>query len=497
MNGWSSTMKAIVVGTLSGAAFAGLIWAGTGGLDSFDWSGEAVAAPTSKAAEVWACPMKEDAYETNKPGRCPKCGMKLIKLAKASAAADSHSGHKVAPGEPAMKASPKSAVKPGKGQKGAWVCPMGHIVTSKPGDCPVCGMKLVKQKVGQAPGEVPAVPGTVMLSAEKQQQIGVRTAEASEVDLATDIRAAGKIDFDESRVSHVHTKIEGWIQDLYVNTTGQTVQKGQPLLTLYSPDLLAAQEEYLQAVRTEQDLARSGLLPKRGGLTAAAGVRLQNWDFGDAEQARLRQTGKAIRGVTLSAHHGGVVLEKKAIAGMRVMPGDELFTIADLSWVWAQAQVYESELDHVKIGATAKVQLAALPGRAFDGRVKFVSPTLDPMTRTAKVRVVLENPGLVLKPEMFATVTLRAPAQRHLAIPSEAVLDSGDRQVAFVAKPGGYFEPRILTLGGYRGDRAIVRHGISRGERVVTSANFLIDSESQLQAAMRAMGGSEGVGHKH
>ena len=333
--------------------------------------------------------------------------MKLVKAAAKPAASRSmtpmpvdHSDHDMGDADPAGQqvATAGPTVSPGTGQKVKWVCPMGHIVTDKPGACPVCGMNLIKQVVGQAPGQEPVTPGTVVLSSEKQQQIGVRTAEAVFVTMSSAIRAAGKVEQDESRVSHVHTKIEGWIEDLRVNTTGQQVRKGQPLLTIYSPDLVAAQEEYLQAARTEEELGKGGLLPKGAGLLAAARGRLLNWDLGDSDLAAVRRTGVPRRAVTLAAPGSGTVLEKKAVAGMRVMPGDDLFTIADLSTVWVQAQVYESELPYVKVGGTATVQLEALPARTFRGRVAFIYPTLDPMTRTAKVRVVLANPGMVLKP---------------------------------------------------------------------------------------------------
>jgi len=535
-----NTLKAAVVGGIVGVAGTVLVLGATGVLGPGAQPGltaSAVAATETPAKETWVCPMHPDQV-SDKAGRCEKCGMKLVKqeagkgeqwvcpmhpkivsdkparcsecgmkLVKKEAPRGQNaptppvSGHPGLEGEsgdhadhqvaPADKAKPAPEAAPAG--KEVWVCPMGHIVTDKPGDCPACGMKLIKQKAGPAKGST--VPGTVHLSAEKQQQIGVRTAPVGYVTLSTAIRAAGKVEADESRVSHVHTKIEGWIEGLRVNTTGQLVRKGQPLLSIYSPDLVAAQEEYLQALAAERLLGQGGLLQGDRGLRAAARGRLRNWDFSESHLEDLERTGVARRAVALHAHQGGVVIEKKAVEGMRVMPGDDLFTIADLSSVWVQAQVYESELPYVKVGGKADVQLEALPGRTFAGRVGFVYPTLDPMTRTAKVRVVLANPGLVLKPEMYAAVTLAAPAQRHLAVPSEAVLDSGQRQVAFVAKPDGYFEPRVLRLGGYRGDQAIVKDGLHPGERVVTSANFLIDSESQLQAAMGQMSG--GGAHKH
>jgi Cu(I)/Ag(I) efflux system membrane fusion protein len=303
---------------------------------------------------------------------------------------------------------------------------------------------------------------------------------------------------NERLLYKVAPRFEGWIERLHVNTTGQAVARGQPLMEVYSPDLVTAQEEYLIALRAVAELQSSGpqaqALMQR--LAEAALRRLRNWEISEAELQALQQEGRPRRLLTYRSAASGVVLQKPGVAGMRFMPGEVLFEIADLSSVWVLADVFEQELGLVRVGQEAKLRIAAYPGKSFSGKVVFIYPTLDPATRTARVRMELPNPGLLLKPAMYGEVELAAgdARARVLAIPDSAVLDSGTRQAVLVRRGEGLFEPRTVKLG-MRADGYIeVLEGLEAGEQVVVRANFLIDAESNLKAAFESFGGHAGHG---
>jgi len=350
----------------------------------------------------------------------------------------------------------------------------------------------------QKEGKVQAIaPGTVQISPERQQLIGVRFGTVEKRPLQKVIRTVGRIDYDEKRIGIVSPKIGGWIEELYVDFTGQFVRKGDPLLTIYSPELVSTQEEYLLALKAKQDWSKSPFseVAEGGNLLAeSARRRLKLWDISDAQIQALEENREPKKTLTLYSPFTGHVLEKMVNKGQFVDAGMALYKIADLSVVWLIADIYESELSFIRLGQTAALRLTHQPGDTFSGKVVYIYPSLDPRTRTARVRVELPNPFGRLKPEMFADVELRADLGARLAVPESAVIDTGLRQIAIVDKGQGIFEPREVKLGIKVDDHVEVLKGLAAGERVVTSANFLIDSESKLK---EAVGGMSGGGHSH
>lgn len=373
-----------------------------------------------------------------------------------------------------------------------WTDPMVPSYKSdKPGKSPFMDMELVPVYEDSSTGEThehAAAPGyaTVNIPEERRQAIGVQLGRVEEKTLTKTIRAVGRITFDETLLHQIHPKFEGYVEKLFVDYTGRPVHRGEPLLSIYSPELLATQEEYLLALRARKDLGGSGN-PElaRGGsdLLESARQRLLLWDIRPADIERLERTGKPERAMTLYSPVDGFVMTKNAVAGARVMPQDTLFEIASLARVWVLADVYESEAPYVRVGQAARVSLSYVPGRTWTGRVGFVAPTVDEKTRTLKVRVELSNPDQVLKPEMFADVSLERPLGRVVAVPEAAVLTTGTRSLVFVSKGEGRFQPREVKIGARTDGLYEVREGLSAGEEVVTQANFLIDSESRLRAA--------------
>jgi Cu(I)/Ag(I) efflux system membrane fusion protein len=325
---------------------------------------------------------------------------------------------------------------------------------------------------------------SITLSPDKVQLIGVRTATAEYRSLDKTIRTVGKVAPDETRLAYVNTKVAGWVKKLSIDYTGQMVKKGQPLLSLYSPDLVTAQEEYLLALKqskTGPDSAAGEINAMQRELVASTKRRLLLWDITSEQIDELEKTGKPRTEMHIVAPLSGIVLDKMVLEGTYVAPGMNLYKIADLSTIWILADIYEFEAPLVKVGQTARVTLPYHSGETFRATVNFIYPTLDPVSRTIKVRLAMKNPGLMLKPEMFANVEIATASGTRLTIPREAVLDSGQRQIVYVEKSPGVYEMRKVTLG-LRGEQFVeVLKGIKKGERVVTSGNFLIDSESQLR----------------
>ena len=389
-------------------------------------------------------------------------------------------------------------------EKATYVCPMHPSVTSDhPADCPICGMKLVKARGGAegggAPGGIQAAQGgsveglaTVNIDPQRQQLIGLRTAEVTRGLVGATWRTVGKVAVDETRVHHVNIKVSGFAEHVYVDYVGKIVRAGEPLFTIYSPDLLSVQQEYLLAIRTRKALSESGAMSSMGDdLVEAAHERLKLWDISPSEIERLERTGKPTKTLTIYSPMSGVVTKKDLVMGHRLNEGDMPYEITDLSSIWVLADAYESDLSRLKLGMTAALSLQAFPNRGFKGRVIFVDPILDPKTRTAKVRLEFPNPTGELRPEMFGEVTLQAKERQGLRISADAVIDSGTKKVVFVALPEGKFQPREVRLGETSGDTVEVLSGLSQGEKIVTRANFLIDSESRLRASLAAMGGKE------
>jgi Cu(I)/Ag(I) efflux system membrane fusion protein len=339
----------------------------------------------------------------------------------------------------------------------------------------------------------------VQLSPTQQQLIGVTYETVERRPLTKVIRTVGRVEYDERKLAEVTLKIAGWIQDLYADYTGKPVQKGQPLFTLYSPDLVTAQEEYLLALRTAKGLKESrvpGAKESAESLVRVSRNRLRLWDLTERQIRELEETGQPKLYQTIYSPVGGFVIEKAAFTGHRVEPGMVLYKIADLSTVWVHADIYEYELPFVREGQAATITLAYYPGRQWQGTVEYIYPYLDTQTRTNKVRIVFPNPDVKLKPGMYANMELHVNLGEQLAVPESAVLHSGTRALVFVDQGQGRLAPREVTLGAQADGYVGILSGLSAGERVVTSGTFLIDSESKLAAAesMMAMMGAIGMG---
>jgi membrane fusion protein, copper/silver efflux system len=326
--------------------------------------------------------------------------------------------------------------------------PMGLPDTSPVPKKDSMGMDYIPVYADEGSG---VVPGTVKISPERIQMLGVRTEAASLRSMAHTLRAVGTVAPDERRIGVVNPKFEGWIEQLHVNTTGQAVRRGEALLEVYSPDLVLAQREYLVARSAAADMAQADPMARDNAkaIAAAALSRLKNWDISADQLARLQGTGVATRALTLTAPIGGIVMEKTALQGLHFGAGDMLYRIVDLSTVWLLAELFEQDLAQIRPGQSAKITVQAYPGRVFDGRVAFVYPTVNAQTRTAKVRIEVPNPELLLKTDMDATVEIVAPAESAsvLAVPDSAVLHTGTRQTVLVDRGEGRFEPRAVKLG--------------------------------------------------
>jgi membrane fusion protein, copper/silver efflux system len=371
--------------------------------------------------------------------------------------------------------------------------PMGLPDTSPVPKKDTMGMNYIPVYADEGSG---AVPGTVTISPERIQMLGVRTGAATLRPMAHNVRAVGTVAADERRIGVVNPKFEGWIEQLHVSTTGQTVGRGEALLEVYSPDLVLAQREYLVARSAAADMAHADAMARdnANAIAAAALSRLKNWDISADQIARLQRTGVATRTLTLSAPIAGIVMEKPALQGLHFGAGDMLYRIVDLSTIWLLADVFEQDLAQIRPGQRATITVQAYPGRVFEGRVAFVYPTLNAQTRTAKVRIEVPNPDLLLKTDMYATVEIAAPVESAtvLAVPDSTVLDTGTKQTVLVDRGEGRFEPRTVKLGARADGYVAVLDGVREGERVVTGANFLIDAESNLRAALQAFTAPEG-----
>ena len=327
----------------------------------------------------------------------------------------------------------------------------------------------------------------VTLTPERMQSIGVKTGVVEYKQVHDEIRTTGNVEVDETRQAEVQVRFSGWIQQVYADATFKQVRKGQRLLTIYSPELVTTENEYLLAKENRENLARStdpGVASGASSLLSSALERLKQWQIPEREIAELEQSGKVKRELEVDAPVSGFITERNALPNMYVQPGTKLYSLADLSKVWVYAQVFQNDLGRVKMGSPVVICVDSYPGRVFRGRVSFIWPHLDQTTRTAKVRLEIQNSDLTLSLGMFVNVRLDLPLGRQLVLPASGVFQTGTHQVAFVDMGGGHFDPRDIEVGARAGDDVIVSRGLKAGEHVVTSANFLIDSESQLQAAM-------------
>lgn len=336
----------------------------------------------------------------------------------------------------------------------------------------------------------------VSLTGEQERRIGVTFAEVTMGTLEHRVRTVGEIVYDETRVQAIAPKIDGWVEQLLVNATGQPVSVGQPLLTIYSPMLVTAQEELLLARKLQSDVTGGSDEARRGAteLLASARSRLEAWDIAPSEIAEVERSGQARRTLTLRSPAGGYVLEKNVLAGQRVMAGDALFKVADLRTVWVEGNVFERDLANVRVGQLVHADFQALPGEHRMGRIAYIYPVLEPTTRTAKVRVVLRNDDLRLKPGMYATLGIAGVARRDvLTVPRGAVLSTGERDIVFVRDAQGRLASREVALGDVSDERVEILRGLSAGETVVASGTFLVDAESNLEKALGGMGNMPGM----
>lgn len=364
-----------------------------------------------------------------------------------------------------------------------WYDPMHPAYQSdRAGIAPDCGMALVPKYADDSLSVLPA--GTVVIPEEKQVLAGVRTALVERRALVREIRTNAQFIADETRISHVHVKVDGYIDRVFVNSIGQLVKKGDPLFTLYSPDLVVTEEEYLLAQRGNATLGTAPFANVSQGaqsLLSSTRQRLKLWDISDEQIKKLDDTGKVERDLTFYSPVAGFVTERKAFPQTSVTPDTDLYTVSDLSSVWATADIFEYEVPYVRVGSRVTFSLSYYPGKTYSGKISFIYPTVDPQTRTVKVRVEVPNPGFALKPQMFADAQIQVNYGPQILVPQEAVLDSGTAQQVFVVHPGGTFEPRKVTLGPVIDTDVAVLTGLKPGETVVTSGNFLIDSESRLK----------------
>jgi len=362
--------------------------------------------------------------------------------------------------------------------------PMGLPDTSQAPKKDSMGMDYIAVYEGEDAG---AAVGEVRISTEKIQKLGVRTEAAGLRALGRIVRAAGRIEPDERRLYAISPKFEGYVERLHVNTTGQPVVKGQPLFEVYSPELVSAQCEYAIAAQGVEALRAAGGEAQNSmkQLAESSLMRLKNWDISEEQVKVLAKSGETKRTLTFRSPVSGIVTEKKAVQGMRFMPGEALYQIADLSAVWVIADVFEQDIGLVKVGAGATVKINAYPDKEFQGSIAYVYPTLKAETRTIPVRVELANPGQLLKPGMFAQMELVVAAKGPVVtVPVPAVIHSGTKEIVLVQKGEGRFEPRAVKLGARNDDYVEVREGVADGELVVVTANFLIDAESNLKAAV-------------
>ena len=457
----------------AGMSFA-IVSCGSQGQQDPQQQSEASAKGSQKGRKIlyWRAPM-DSTYRSDKPGKSPM-GMDLVPVY-----ADE-------------QGEPQTAMKTPEEKKGKkilyWRAPMDPTyISDKPGKSPM-GMDLVPVYEGEEQTGGP----TVLIDPVTMQNIGVQTTPVERVNLHRIIRTVGYLDYNEETLQRVNIKFSGWVEKLFVNETGQQVRRGEPMLTIYSPDLVSTQEEYLLAYRNAKGLERSTFREvAQGGqsLLESARRRLLYWDISEKQIKDLEERGVVSKTVTLYAPSDGVVIGKMVEEGMRVMPGMDLYRLADLSKLWVYGEIYQYEVPFVKVGQPVQVHVSYIPGRTYRGRVDYVYPFLDEKTRNVKVRIVVPNPNLELKPQMYATVQFASSIGSDvMAIPSDAIIRTGTRNVVFVAKGGGKFEPRDVVLGPEGQDNLVqVLAGLLPGENVVTAAQFLIDSESRLKEAIQMM----------
>lgn len=447
--------------------FCALLLPSRAGLAQSEHAGHGAAAPTQDAS---AAPEKEAITSMERPSEtAPTKPVRKMKRAPAKSTSEA----KDAPQASAMKPEAAAPVSEAEHE--------GHTAAAS---------------ATKSGASTPA-PVQVRISPEQQQLIGVKTGLVQEMPLDKVIRAVGVIDYDEKRLYTIAPKVGGWIENLYVDYTGRYVKKGEPLLSIYSPEMVSTQAEYLIALRSMQEMAKSPypeVAASGNELAAAARQRLKYWDIGDGQIKAIEKSGKPMRSLTLHSPYSGFVLERLAYKGMNITPGMTLFKLADLSVVWLNVDVYEADLPYVRIGQTAKLSLSTFPDAPFTGKVIYVYPALDSRTRTARIRIELPNAKGQLKPEMYANVEILVRLGTKVVVPDGAIIDTGLRRVAIVDLGKGAFVFKDVRLGAKVEGFYEVVSGLKVGEKVVTSANFLVDSETRFK---EALGGSSGAHAGH
>lgn len=457
---------------------------------------------SASSGQLYYCPMHPSVVQDH-PGECPICSMTLVLKPEGKA-------------KPSATMNPAVTTGAGAGQApaaGKYYCPMHPNRTSDDPNarCPDCGMKLVPRPAASTDGK-PAmdampkagVPGlaAVDLTPDRIQLIGMRTATVKREDLGGELRTVGVIGANERGLAQINTRFSGWIQKLFVSEMGQRVRRGQTLATIYSPDVLRAQQEMLVA----RGWSSPGTTEAKGshehdaftaGLDANARRRLELLGMSEPEIDEILRTGKAIEAIAIRSPVDGYVVGKSAVVGVAVQPGTVLFEVADLSRVWVTAEIYEQDISHIHVGQKARLQLTSFPGETHVGKVQFIYPILDSGSRTLRVRLEFTNKtnrdGPRLRPGMYGTVYLDLPRTTGLMAPAEAIVDTGETHYLFVAKEGGHLEPRMVKVGRRLKDRVEILSGVSEGDMVVTTGNFLVDSESRLRAAIEGQTSGSGA----
>jgi multidrug efflux pump subunit AcrA (membrane-fusion protein) len=432
------------------------------------------------AAKKYQCPMHPQIIR-DKPGECPICGMKLVPIE-----AVTHAEGAAAEGTAAGSARRILFYR----------SPMNPSETSPVPKKDSMGMDFVPVYADEAEGTAGSPEGLapVTIDAAKRQLLGLKTVAVQRAPFETSIRTTGRVASDERRVHHVHTRYEGFVEHVTADFTGKYVTKGEVLALIYSPELYATQQEYLLALKASRTLGPSGVPSvARGGhdLLDAARQRLLLWEITPADIAEIEKRGEPIHAMPVYAPISGFVTGRTAYHGMKVMPADTLFDILDLSSVWVLADVYEYELPRLALGEKATMTLSYWPGRSWNGTVTYIYPSVDEKTRTVKVRAEVDNPKGELKPEMFADVTIHARPRTVLQVPDDTILESGTRNIVFLSEGEGRLVPREVSVGDHGSGVVEIRDGLKEGDVVVKGANFLVDSESRLKAAISAMAASK------
>ncbi|MEP0828102.1 MAG: efflux RND transporter periplasmic adaptor subunit [bacterium] len=510
-----------ILGALS--VFAVVMLLGFLGLSP--WAGS-----EAKAAQ-YHCPM-HPTYISNQPGDCPICGMSLVPInAEGKEIAEEHKGH-----SPAAVGDSAAVFKAKPGQYYCWMdpevvsdtpgkcpvcgmnleimpdtppqftCPMHpEVISNAPGDCPKCGMYMEKIDAGagheghQMSGDEGNVPGLVPVTIEPKrlQLIGIKTAKVERTSLGGGLKLVGYLAPDETRLARINVRAGGWVQQLYVNQEGQLVKEGEILLTIYSQDLFSAGQDYITSREMVNKAGNDTSLARiRRQVMNAARDRLRLLGLSDDEIGQIEKSSSPLSEIALRSPFSGYVMEKNVIQGAYVSPEQTLLTIADLSRIWVIADVFESDFSRIRVGQKGRLQLAAYPDKEFAGRISFIYPSVSSTTRTLKVRMEFDNMDGALKPGMYGDIQLSDGESSALTIPADALIDAGEMRYAFVVHKQTHFEPRMLKVGRRSDDRVEILEGLHEGEEVVTSANFLIDSESRLQAAISGMGATQAGGHE-